>query len=78
MQFLPEIRRIMCSVMAVAPDSIGPHTQPNDLPAWDSLSHLNLVVAMEDELGIRLSAAEIERMTSVSAICAIVAGKRGA
>ena len=75
MQCLPDIRRIMCDVLRVTPDDIEPATVPNDVPEWDSLSHITLVVALEQELGIRLGVADVERMTSVAAICDLVAGK---
>ena len=68
----------MSAVMAVPADIILPETVPNDLPAWDSLTHLSLAVMLEDELDIRLSAADITRMTSVAAICAVLADKRDA
>ena len=77
LHWLPEVRRIMSAVMAVPGDDIGPDTVPNDVPAWDSLEHLNLVVALEEALAVRFSAADIERMTSVAAICAVVAFRRG-
>jgi acyl carrier protein len=78
LRWLPELRRIIGTVMAVPTDSIEAHTVPNDVPAWDSLSHLTLVIALEEELGIRFSTAEIGGMTSVGAICAIVGRKRDA
>jgi acyl carrier protein len=78
MLWLPEVRRIMCSVMTASPDDIRAETVPNDIAAWDSLTHLMLVLAIEDEFGISLSSAEIERMTRVADICSIIAGKSGA
>jgi acyl carrier protein len=78
MLWLPEVRRIMTSVMAVSLDDIHPETIPNALPAWDSLTHLMLVVALELELGVSFASDEIERMTSVGAICGVVGSKLGA
>lgn len=75
MQYLSDIRRVMAVVMAVSADEIRPETVPNDLPAWDSLSHITLVVALEQELGICFTTAEIERMTKVAEICRIVAAR---
>lgn len=75
MRWLNEVRRVMCDVLQVSPDDIGPSTVPNDVPEWDSLSHISLVVALEQELGIRLGVADVERMTSVAAICTVIAGK---
>ena len=33
-----------------------------DVPGWDSLAHLNLVIAIEKRLGVRFSNAEISRL----------------
>jgi len=33
-----------------------------DVPGWDSLGHLNLVIAIEKHFGIRFATAEISRL----------------
>jgi acyl carrier protein len=33
-----------------------------EIPGWDSLAHLNLVIAMEKRLGIRFSNTEISQL----------------
>jgi acyl carrier protein len=33
-----------------------------DVPGWDSLGHLNLVIALEKRFGIRFATAEISRL----------------
>jgi acyl carrier protein len=77
MRWLPEIRETIADVLLVPPDTIQPATVSDDIPAWDSLTHLNLVVALEMQLGVRFKPDEIERMASVAAICDILAGKLG-
>lgn len=37
---------------------------PDTVDLWDSLNHLRLVTALEEELGIKLTMAEIESMMS--------------
>lgn len=34
----------------------------DDVPGWDSLAHINLVVAIEKEFRIKFATAEISRM----------------
>jgi acyl carrier protein len=58
----------MANVMLVDPDEIGLDTTPNSLPAWDSLRHLNLVLALEEAYGFTLAPEDTERMIVVSAI----------
>ena len=46
-----------------------------DHPAWDSLSHINLVAGIEEEFGIRLKNAEVARLANVGDLLALVAAK---
>lgn len=36
-----------------------------DVPAWDSLSHITLIVAVEREFGIRFTTAEVAALMNV-------------
>jgi acyl carrier protein len=35
----------------------------NDVEGWDSLMHVNLIIALEKRLAIKFAAAEISRLT---------------
>jgi len=35
----------------------------NDVEGWDSLMHVNLIIALEKRLGIRFATAEISRLS---------------
>lgn len=39
--------------------TVGPETTANDVDGWDSLSHVNLIVAIEGRFGIRFSQKEL-------------------
>jgi acyl carrier protein len=39
-----------------------------DIEKWDSLGHLNLIVALEEEFGVLFEPEEIAEMTSVRVI----------
>ena len=41
---------------------ITPETTATDVDGWDSLNHLNLIVAIEKRFGIKFATAEISRM----------------
>jgi acyl carrier protein len=51
---------------------VGPGTTPDDIEGWDSLAQLNLIVALEDEFGVRISPDDIEAMTSIAAVADVV------
>jgi acyl carrier protein len=45
--------------------SITSKTTARDIPSWDSLMHIQLVVAIEKKFGVSFSAGEIERLQTV-------------
>lgn len=48
---------------------------PDSLPTWDSLGHIRLIAALEDEFQFSFTLEEIESMTSVSKILSVLADK---
>lgn len=57
---------------------IRPESSPDTIEAWDSLQHLNLVLALEQEFSIQFTPEEIEQLLSVELIAALVAEKLAA
>lgn len=49
-------------------DEVPDSASPDTIDAWDSASHLNLVLALEAEFGVQFDADEISELTSVGAI----------
>ena len=46
-----------------------------DVPAWDSLSHITLIVAVEREFGIRFTTAEVAALMNVGDLADLVQKK---
>lgn len=44
----------------------------NDIEAWDSLSHINLIMALEAEFNIRFLPTEIVKMRNIGELVAII------
>ena len=51
-----------------------------DVDGWDSLAHINLIIALEKRLGIKFATAEISRLkedgSNVGSMLELVAKKR--
>ena len=47
-------------------------TNADDIEDWDSLSHINLVVAVENEFGIKFNMGETQRMKNVGEMVNII------
>ena len=43
-----------------------------DVEEWDSVSHISLILALEEEFGIKLSASAVSKLDNVGAMIALV------
>ena len=44
---------------------LNPDMTPDDIPAWDSMTHITLIVEAECRFNVRFDAGEIEQLKSV-------------
>lgn len=51
-------------------------TTPDKLENWDSLRHMNLVVALEEEFGVEFDEDDIVEMLSLDAIMKVIESKK--
>ena len=65
----------MADVLKMAETDITDNLTIDDLEAWDSLKHMNLVVALEEEYDIEFIEEEIVEMMNLSQIKSIVLEK---
>jgi acyl carrier protein len=63
-----QVRQVMADILGVEPDSIDVSTAKDSTAAWDSLNHINLVVALEQEFQTSFDVSEIESMLTFSDI----------
>lgn len=63
-----EFADIVAGVLEVDPTEITDDANPDTLPTWTSLRHLQVVAALEDNYGLSLSYREIRGLRSVGAI----------
>jgi acyl carrier protein len=50
-------------------------TAAEDVPAWDSVNHINIVVGTEQAFRIKFRAAELEKLTNVGEYAALIEEK---
>lgn len=60
-----EVQALMCDVFDVDDLHIGSATTAQDIDEWDSLSHIRLIVAIEQHFGIKFTSLEVEGFKSV-------------
>ena len=65
MDILAELGSIFCEVFDDDTIVITRLTTANDIDAWDSLSHMNMVMAVEVRFGIRFALGELPSLRNV-------------
>jgi len=52
--------------------TVGENTTANDVEDWDSLMHINLVLAIEEEFGMKFTMGEVTAMKNVGEMADIL------
>jgi acyl carrier protein len=63
-----QIISIFGRVMNVGANQVSMDTSPETLDNWDSLRHMNLMMALEEELNVTFNEDEVLSMLSMQAI----------
>lgn len=66
------IHKLMGNVLRIPEGRITDGVHMRDIAEWDSLKHMELILAIEQAYGIELTGDEIADMTSVSSIINIL------
>ena len=56
--------------------TVNQNTTAKDIEDWDSLSHITLIGAVEDEFGMKFSMKEVVDMQNVGEMIAIITARR--
>lgn len=62
-----KLRQIVADATGIPVAEIGDDASMSQLAAWDSVAHLNIVMSVEQEFGVRFSGEETLELTSVPA-----------
>ncbi|HVF56892.1 MAG TPA: acyl carrier protein [Pyrinomonadaceae bacterium] len=71
------VRAIVADVLEVSEARIDAASSAETIEAWDSLQHLNLILAIEQEFDAQFEPEEMERMSSVGRIVELLDARRG-
>ena len=62
------LKKVMAEVFDVPAGGITQDASAYTIPAWDSLKHINLILALQKEFGIRFEDEEIPTMVNYQII----------
>lgn len=66
------IKNIMSAVFEIPYTEISEESSMDTIESWDSLKHMNLVIALEDEFQITIPDEEVGNLASFSLIKLII------
>jgi acyl carrier protein len=69
----PEVRELVAEVLGIDAAQVREALAYGDVPEWSSLHHVNLMLALEERLGVEIGPDEIVQLTTVGAIEAFAA-----
>ncbi len=81
MELLQEVQEIFRGVFEDDTIALSETTSSADVEGWDSLMHLNVIIALEKKFAIKFSTAEISGLKddgqNVGTLLRLIASKRG-
>lgn len=75
---IDSLHKVMAAVFGVTADRITDGTSRLNMKVWDSMRHITLILALEDEFALRFEPHEISAMTDTAAISRIIKNKLNA
>jgi acyl carrier protein len=61
----PELKRVILDKLGLEDWQIDDQTKAAEVPGWDSLSHANVILAVEKAFGVRFSNLEVLKLNSI-------------
>jgi acyl carrier protein len=74
-QVLARVQQIASDILQV---EVTPDSSPETIDTWDSVQHLNLMLAIEEEFGFQFLPEEMDQAKTVGQIAQLVSARQGA
>lgn len=75
MEPIQKIQEIFRDIIGRADITLKPTDTPADIDGWDSVAHINILAAIQDEFGIELTLDEISGFANAGDIIAAITAK---
>ena len=72
-----KLKKIFLKIIGIKESSIKPSSSPKNTKKWDSLAHMNLIMALENELKIKFTDNEITEVLTFELVKEIIINKKG-
>ena len=75
---LNDVRRLAADILKLTVDEVPATATRDTLPVWDSLAHVNLVLAVEQHFDVQFLPEEMLEMLSIELVAMLVDEKLSA
>jgi len=74
---LPKVQKAFESAFGIDPETVTIDSTPSDIPAWDSMGHVQLASSLEHAFGLSFDVEDLMAMEDVRQIVKVVQFKLG-
>jgi acyl carrier protein len=64
-----QVLAMVAEALQAPPEAVTETLSFGDLPEWDSMGHMEVMVLLEERFGVEISADTIAELTSIETIC---------
>jgi acyl carrier protein len=65
-----QIQALLAEIFQVPLEEVTPDLAFGDSPQWDSMGHMELMMSLEEQFGVKVDTDLIAELVSIPAICA--------
>jgi len=76
-QIIAELQPVFADILDVPDLRLTPETKASDVEGWDSLAHINLVVAVEKRYKVKFALGELQDLKNVGDMADLILKKLG-
>ena len=74
-KFEERIKNVMSAVLQIPAEHINNMSSPDTIESWDSLKHMNLLIALEEEFDIEFTDENIIELVNMNLIMTVLKEK---
>lgn len=76
-EIIAALTPIFRTVLGDAAIVLRPETTPRDFAGWDSFRYIEIILKVEEELGVKIRSREANRLANIGELVALIRAKRG-
>jgi len=67
-----QIQAVLVEALQVEPELVTPELSFGDIPQWDSMGHMEVMMRLEENFGVEINPDTITNLISVPEICTYI------